>query len=120
MFDITPGGWYADLGAWAAAITASGVIFQKGARPVFRAIWIAVLAAPRIAEGAENLIEMLEGDVLKRLDEGSKKFAATETRLDQHDAILVEVGERLIAVEKNAHSHSNRRGTRIEVSAGGS
>jgi len=83
--DITPGGWYADLTAWAAAVTATGILFQKVVRPLARAFWAATLAAPRIAEGAEKLVALLEGDVLDRLDEGSRKFAAHEEILADHE-----------------------------------
>lgn len=94
LINITAGPWYVDLGAWAGALTAMGVIWRVALWPVFRGIWAAIVAAPRIATGIRELIDILEGDVLERLDRGTKQFERLGERLDNHE-------ERIGALEKS-------------------
>lgn len=93
VINITPGGWYADLAAWATAVTALGVLGQKVLRPLVRALWAAVVVAPRIAAGLEKLVDLLEGNVLDRLDKGSEMFAEHGRRLDDHEGRIVSIEE---------------------------
>ena len=112
MFDISPAAWYLDLGIIAGALTSVGIIVKKGVVPMLRALWIAILAAPRIAEGAEQLVALLGGDVLERLDEGTKKFVANDQRLeehrerlDSHTRVMQTHGERILSIEHRLHTH---------------
>lgn len=94
---LTDGSWPFDLVALAAALTAAGVVWKMAVWPAGRAFWLAILAAPKIANGIDTLIALVEGDVLTRLDEGSKSFERHEAKLADHEA-------RIIVLERDTHS----------------
>lgn len=86
---LTTGPWPFDLIALAGSLTAAGVVWRMLVQPVGRAIWAAILAAPRIAAGIDRLFELVEGDVLSRLEAGSKSFERIEAKLIDHEARLL-------------------------------
>lgn len=70
--------------AVAGALTAFTVIWRLGVVKIGRAFWAAVLAAPKIAEGIQDLGELIRGDVLARLEAGAQRFGRIEDTLETH------------------------------------
>lgn len=79
VIDVTTGPWYVDLGVIAGALTACVTVYRYGVAPVGRAMWAAIVAAPKIAESARELVDLLDGKVLDRLDAGGRRFEAIES-----------------------------------------
>lgn len=77
--------WVAFILGMAALVGALGVLWKQGIAPLMRAIWAAILAAPKIAESAGELVDLLNGKVIERLDEGSRRFAGIDERLEGHE-----------------------------------
>lgn len=91
FIDITSAPWYADLGVWAGVLISAGAVWRLGVWPLLRAIWAAIIAAPKIAEGTRELVELIESDVLGKLEEVRETFKEHEgkatvrdQRLNQH------------------------------------
>ena len=94
-FNITQWGWPGDLVMWAGVVTAAGVIYRQVAWPVFKAFWQAITAAPRIASDMNEIVELLRGDVLNKLDriqehamQHEQEAAERDRRLDHHTVQL--------------------------------
>lgn len=68
VIDLTDQPWFVDLGVWAGILTSAGVIIRTGVWPVFRGLWRFIVAAPRIAESVGRVVELLETDLLQRVD----------------------------------------------------
>ncbi len=103
MFLILPGvpentAWYIELGIAAGALTAASIIWQKAVRPISRVIWAALISAPQIAIGIEEIKLLVEGDVLTRLDAGAKRFDDLEGKMDAHGKRLDGHDEALAAL----------------------
>ncbi|CAB4166900.1 hypothetical protein UFOVP1383_42 [uncultured Caudovirales phage] len=91
-FNLTEGPWYVDLGALAGALAAASAIWKLALVPFLRGIWAAIKAAPQLADGVQDLVKLLvEGNILERLEEGSRRFAGIDLRLDDHDTRLEEL-----------------------------
>lgn len=112
--NITAWEWPGDVVAWAAVITAVGVIWRGVVWPGLKAFWAAVKAAPKIADGVGEVVELIEGKVLDKLDEMQVEMAvhqeqakARDTRLDLHTLQLEDHEVRLGKLEQ-AHSQEPR------------
>lgn len=92
ILDLTPGSWALDVAAWAALMTGLGVIA--------RSVWGFIRVIGRVADGVEKLNALLEGDVLVRLDEGSRLIADLTARVEKHDYTLLDHAERLAELER--------------------
>lgn len=91
--------WWAWPPTLAGVLVALGVIWRYGVIAFGRAVWAAILAAPKIAAGVEELGELLRGDVLTRLEDGAVRFSALEERQAAHAEQLVLHQARLDAHE---------------------
>lgn len=103
MFLILPGvpentAWYLELGIAAGALTALSIIWQKAIRPLAHVTWAALLSAPQIATGIDEIKALVEGDVLTRLDAGAKRFDDLEGLMDAHGRRLDSHDEALAAL----------------------
>lgn len=58
----------------AAGFKALFWLWQSVLSPFVHALWAAILAAPKIAQYTGRLADLLEGDVLERLEAGSNHF----------------------------------------------
>lgn len=87
--------WYVELGILAGALISAATIWKLGIVPGARALWgglravaAAILAAPQIVAGIEKLNQLVEGDVIERLDAGAARFNEQEARIGDHDVRL--------------------------------
>ena len=103
---LTEGDWWVDLVALAASLTAAGVVWRIMVWPVLRAIWAAILAAPKIAVSVDTLINLVEGDVLSRLEDGSKRFDRQGATLTDHEGKIAGLDARVTIVERWQDAHS--------------
>jgi len=62
------------LVALAAGFKALFWLWASIVQPFFGAIWAAIIAAPKIAQYTGRLADLLEGDVLARLEAGGQHF----------------------------------------------
>lgn len=85
IFDITPAAWYVDVVTLAGVLVALGTIWRLVVWPFFRAVWAAILAAPKIATGMDTLISLVEGDVLAQLAKGRDRMDMLEHAVTEHD-----------------------------------
>ena len=65
---MTEGPWWIDVTALAGAITALGIIWKMAVWPGMKTIWRAIIAAPQLAAGVGRLVEILETDILHRVE----------------------------------------------------
>ena len=65
---MTEGPWWIDLGAVAATVTAMGIIWKMLLWPGMKTTWRAIIAAPQLAAGVGRLVEILETDILHRVE----------------------------------------------------
>lgn len=86
IFDITNGGWALDAIAWGGVLTAAGTFWRMALAPFVRSIM-------RIADGVDKLNALVSGDVLDRLDEGSRLFGDHGQRLIDHEGRIVSLEE---------------------------
>lgn len=96
--NITEEHWLVDVTVFAGGMTAMGIIGRRILRATRRGITAlvrAIQAAPRIAEGVEELQRLIAADVLGLLEGGSAKFAEHDGKLATHDATLNEHSARL-------------------------
>lgn len=84
--NLSPGGWELDLVVLGTFLTAGGVVWQRVAYPGLKTIWAAIVAAPRIAEGVQELVALVEGGVLDRLEDITKSLHEQGSRIDDHEA----------------------------------
>lgn len=68
FIDLTQQPWFVDLGIWAGIVTSVGVLVQRLLWPTLRGMWRFMVAAPRIAEGVNRMVELLETDLLGRVE----------------------------------------------------
>lgn len=97
---ITEGHWLVDVTVLAGGLTALGWIGRKLLRVLHRAgtaVVRAIQAAPRIAEGVEELQRLIEADVLASLQAGKDKFAEHDALLARHEPAINEHSARLQA-----------------------
>jgi hypothetical protein len=80
--NVTTGPWYVDLGSLAGGLGASFWLYKNLVAPVGRAMWAAIIAAPKIAIYTGRLVELLEQDVIERLDSGNLRFQKIEEKLE--------------------------------------
>lgn len=99
MFDVTDGPWILDLSAAIAALITVAGGWKFLVSPLLRGIWAAVVAAPKIATGMARLIELIETDVIGRLDAGAIQFQEHKERLDALDGCVAAHAVRLDALE---------------------
>lgn len=66
--EMTNGPWWVDLTAFAGTLTAVGVIIRILVWPGLKAIWRAIVAAPQLAAGVVRLVDILETDILHRVE----------------------------------------------------
>lgn len=107
LADITAGEWPLDLVAWAGAVTAFGIIWQRVLVPIRRGLWSAIIAAPKIADGVGDVVRLIEGDVLGKLEEikvesavHAEQSKARDGRINLHTITLEDHELRLGKVEE--------------------
>lgn len=93
--------WWVDLSVLAGIVVSASVILRMVIWPGLRATWKAIVAAPRIAEGVGKLVELLEVDLLKRVEFVELNQVSHTNKIADHDSILSGYGARLTA-------HDNR------------
>lgn len=100
--------WWVNLAAIATALTALGIIWRMLIVPVFKAIWMAIIAAPRIPVILDEVKAIIESDVLGKLEEMRVEFAKHEAesaqhiaRLDHHTTQLENHEIRIAALERD-------------------
>lgn len=86
FLNLTTGPWYLDLVTLAGIVGAALMIWRSVLAPFGRALWAAIVAAPKIVESAETLIALLEGEVL--------------TRMADHEARLITLANRMLVIER--------------------
>jgi hypothetical protein len=96
-----------DLAAWAGIFISCAAIWRLAVWPGLRAIWAAILAAPKIADGTRELVQLIEGDVMGKLEEMNQSFTEHESkatvrdqRLDAHTLQLENHELRITQLEK--------------------
>lgn len=93
LIDITPLPWYADVTAWAGVLV-GGAVILKFVRYVGRALWAAVLSAPKIVDRLDVLNDLMDGKVLDRLELGQKRFDNVDFILADHASRLHELDDK--------------------------
>lgn len=103
----TEGQWYVDLITIAGVLTAAGIIWRLGLWPGLKAVWSAILAAPKIADGVGEVVHLIESDVLGKLEDikvesatHAVQAAARDERLNLHGLTLEDHELRLGKVEQ--------------------
>lgn len=97
LAEIPP--WVGWPAAIAGALLGFGFMWKYVIVGVGRALWAAVLAAPQIADGVQELGDLLRGDVLGRLDTAALRFEALEAQQSMSGARLDVITARLDAHE---------------------
>ena len=116
---VAEGQWYVDLLTIAGIVTAAGVIWRMVVWPGMRAMWAAIVAAPKIAEGVGEVVHLIESDVLGKLEDikaesatHAVQAAARDSRLDLHTITLEDHDLRLGKVEAALRGiYPNERGS---------
>ena len=99
---ITEGPWWVDISAVASAIVAIGIILRMVIWPGIRAFWKAIVAAPQIAAGVGRLVELLETDIMHRVEVLELKEEAYALHINEIDAHLSGEKARMNAHDKRA------------------
>lgn len=94
--------------AVAGVLTAFAIIWRLGVVSLWRALWAAILAAPKIADGIQELGELIKGDVLARLEAGSQRFERNEVTLLEHQTSLDAHDLRLLTAEGLQIAHTTQ------------
>lgn len=107
---MTGGPWWMDLAAIATGLTAVGIIWRMVIMPFMRALWLAVKAAPQIPLILDEMKEILQSDVIGKLEEVKDNFAKHEAeatrrneRLDLHTNQLENHEIRITRLERDGH-----------------
>ena len=95
---ITALPWFAEIIATAAFVAAFVVLVRFG-RSVASGIWAAIVAAPLIASGLEELVQLVKGDIIGRLDAGVERLDGIDQRLHKIDVLLVDNEARIKRIE---------------------
>ena len=85
---MTEGQWYVDLITLAGVVTAAGVLWRMVVWPGMRAMWAAVVAAPKIADGVSEVVHLIESDVLGKLEDIKVESARHQEQADARDSRL--------------------------------
>lgn len=107
---MTGGPWYADLGAIAGAVVAIGVILRMVVWPGLRAIWAAIVAAPRIALTVEDLLTLVRSNVLVQLAELNTQFGVHKGEALARDVLISLHGDKITALETRVTTIETRLG----------
>jgi hypothetical protein len=105
---MTEGPWWVDISAIAVALTAAATISRMVIWPFLRAVWAAVKAAPRIPIILEEMREILQSDVLEKLEQLQVTFAVHEELAHQRDTSIGQHEERLNLHTKTLEQHEIR------------
>lgn len=85
--EISSGDWRVDLVTLSGLLIALGVVVRMGVLPVVRTVWRALIAAPILATRVGQLVELLETDIQKRIEDIEMNSIKTLGRLGEHDAV---------------------------------
>lgn len=97
--EMTSGPWYVDLGALAGTVVAASVLWKLAVWPFCRAVWAALIAAPQIATGMKQVIELIESDVAGKLATMAEMFAKQEERVAAQTLAMSAMELRLAKLE---------------------
>ena len=105
---ITDGPWYVDLAAISGALVSAGVIWRVALWPGLRAIWSALVAAPKIADGVGRVVELIEHDVLTDLNDVKTTLrshmaeaTARDVKIEEHEKRLGKLEDFLFTSRKD-------------------
>lgn len=99
---MTEGPWWLDIGAFAVLITSLGIIAQRLVWPILRAVWAAILAAPLIASGTKELVALVEGNVINKLEHIEEGLEGQQSLVRQTATEIAGLKEQLALHEANA------------------
>jgi len=97
--NISEGAWYVDLGIIAGVLTSFGIIWRMALWPGLKTFWLAITAAPRIADGIGKVVDLIEGDVLNELTGVRSNLEAHIVEAGIRDEKLAEHEQRLGKLE---------------------
>lgn len=109
FLNFTEGPWWMDASAIAGTFTAFALIWRYALWPFARGAWAAIVAAPRVADGVLKLVDLVEGDVMDRLDRGNSEFERIGKMLDDHEVTLSVHDGRLTTLEGYHHMEAEQR-----------
>lgn len=88
LVDLTEQPWYIDLAIWAGVVTSIGIIVRQVVWPVLQGVGRFIVAAPRIAESVNRMVELLETDLLRRVEQLEAQVATHVQWADAQSTIL--------------------------------
>lgn len=106
--DMTTGDWRVDLVALSGLVIAIGVIVRMVVIPTIRTIWRAIVAAPILAMRVGQLVELLETDIQKRIEDIENNNFYTVGKLVEHEAAHSGYTARLDAHDVRLNSLESR------------
>lgn len=102
------GPWYVQLGVVFSLIIAASTVLRLIVWPGLKRIWQAIIAAPRLAEGVGRLVELLEFDILDRVEKMEVKQNLQDQHIANLDAIVSGNSARLTAHDQRADAIETR------------
>lgn len=105
---MTEGPWWVDISAIAGVVVAVGIILRMVIWPGLKAIWRAIIAAPQIAQGVGRLVELLETDLLGRVERVEIQIIDFEKHIIIYDAYMSGEKARIDAHDKRADANELR------------
>jgi hypothetical protein len=105
---MTEGGPGMDLIALSGALVAAATILRLVIWPFVRALWAAVKAAPKIPIILEEMREILQSDVIGKLEDLKVTFAVHEEKATLRDLNIADHEERLNLHTKTLETHEIR------------
>ena len=92
ILDVTQGTWAVDLAAWTGVLVFFATLWRLVLRPIVQMV-------SRLVTGVERLNDLLEGDVLTKLDAGAHAIVDHAVRIDEHAARLDDHHVRITKLE---------------------
>jgi len=99
MFDPSGNPWYVDLGIIAGVLVSLGTIWRLAIWPGLKTFWLAVVAAPKIADGVGKVVELIESDVLLELRSVKDNMTTHLVEAEGRDSRIAEHEKRLGKLE---------------------
>lgn len=97
LVDLTEQPWYIDIAIWAGVVTSVGIIVRQVVWPVLQGVGRFIVAAPRIAESVNRMVELLETDLLRRVEQLEAQVGTHVQWADAQSMILAANGATITA-----------------------
>lgn len=102
------GPWYVQLSVLLGLVITLSTVLRLVIWPILKRFWQAIIAAPKLAENVGRLVELLEIDILHKVEVLEIKTELAEAHIGSLDSKVSAITARLDAHDKRADAYEMR------------